>query len=82
MDSGHGWVAIVWTTSSRFVSMTETWSSNVSVTKSTPRAACIAVGCRPTSMDVTGAAVSATLITLTVPVVVAPVTGSAGTWVP
>ncbi len=74
-------MAIVWTTASRAVSITDTSLVAVFATNSVRPAAYIAAGCSPTSMPRTAAAGSARSITLTVPVVVAPVTGSAGTCV-
>jgi hypothetical protein len=79
---GQGWVAMVWTTLFEEVSMTDTSSLPVSVTKREPSAAWSAVGWSPTSMLCTAAVGSAVSMTLTVPVVVAPVKWSAGTWVP
>lgn len=72
---------IVWTTLSFAGSMTETSLVAVLVTNTAPFLAYTAVGCRPTSMLATAALGFATSMTLTVPVVVAAVTGSAGTWV-
>ncbi len=61
--------------------MTDTSLVAVSVTNTAPFLAYTAVGCRPTLMLATAAAGFARSMTLTVPVVVAPVTGLAGTWV-
>ena len=61
--------------------MTDTSLVAVLVTNSAPFLAYRAVGCRPTSMLATAAAGFARSMTLTVPVVVAAVTGLAGTWV-
>jgi hypothetical protein len=72
---------MVWTTLLRVGSMTDTSLEAVSVTNTAPFLAYRAVGCRPTGMLVTVAAGSARLMTLTVPVVVAAVSGLAGTCV-
>ena len=72
VDDGHGWVVIVWTTLSFSVSTTETVSSLVLATKSALPSAYIAVGCRPTSTEPTGAAGFAVSMTLSVPVVEVP----------
>src|ERR1700754_2139218 len=94
-DEGHGLVSIVCTTLSLLVSITDTVSLFVLATNSVlpagpfffpaPRGfswTYIAVGCRPTSTDPTGADGFAVSITLTVPVVDVPRYPSAGTWVP
>jgi hypothetical protein len=73
---------MVWTTLSLAVLMTDTLLSAVLVTNTAPFLAYTAVGCRPTSMDPTAADGFTTSMTLTVPVVEAPVSGLAGTWVP
>ena len=73
---------MVCTTTSLAVLTTETVSLPVLVTNSAPFLAYTVVGCRPTSMLFTAAFGSARLMTLTVPVVTAPVFGSAGTCVP
>ena len=73
---------MVWVTTSRVVSITETVSELVSVTKATPLAAWIAVGCRPVAMLDTAAAGFLVLITLTVPVVDDAVVWSATIGVP
>lgn len=73
---------MVWTTLSLAVSMTDTSLVAVSVTNTAPFLAYRAVGCRPTGTLTTAASGFARSMTLTVPVVVAAVTGSAGTWVP
>ena len=78
---GHGWVAIVWTTLSREVSMTETLLLFVLATNRVLSLAYNAVGCRPTSMLFAAAAGFARSMTLTVPDRVAPVNGLAGTCV-
>ena len=62
--------------------MTETVSLFVFVTNSAPVLAYRAVGCRPTLMVAGAADGFAVSMTLTVPVVVAPVKSLAGTWVP
>lgn len=72
---------MVCTTLPLAVSMTDTSLVAVLVTNSARPLAYIAVGCRPTPMLPTAAAGSARSMTLTVPVVVAPVTGLAGTCV-
>lgn len=72
---------MVWTTLSLRVSMTETLLSAVLVTNTAPFFAYTAVGCRPTSMVRTALSPRVSM-TLTVPVVAAPVSGLAGTWVP
>ncbi len=81
MASGHGWVAMVWTTLSLAVSMIDTSLLAVFVTNTAPFFAYKAVGCRPTSMLAGAAAGFARSMTLTVPVVAAPVSGLAGIWV-
>jgi hypothetical protein len=85
-DDGHGSVAIVCTTLSFFVSMTEMVSLNVLATNNAP-AGCfsaffpaaaapgwtnIAVGCRPTAIDPPGADEFDVSMTLTDPVVDVP----------
>src|SRR5215467_8627605 len=80
--SGHGWVAMVCSTASVAESITDTVSLLVLATNTVPFLAYSAVGWRPTSMLLTAAAGFAVSMTLTVPVVLAPVTGLAGTWVP
>jgi hypothetical protein len=82
LTSGHGWVAMVCTTLLLLVLMTDTVSLKVLATNSVPFAAYMAVGCKPTLMAPTGAFGSARLMTLTVPVVLAPVSRLAGTCVP
>ena len=62
--------------------MTETVSLFVLATNSASPLRYIAVGCRPTAIDPTGADGSAVSMTLTVPVVDVPRYVSAGTWVP
>src|SRR5215472_11157060 len=81
-DSGHGLVSIVCTTRSFVVSMAETVSLFVFATNSALFLTYIAVGCRPTAMDPTGADGFVVSMTLTVPVVDVPRYPSAGTWVP
>ncbi len=81
-DVGHGLVSIVCTTWSVVVSMTETVSLFVLATNNALPWTYIAVGCRPTATDPTGADGSAVSMTLTVPVVDVPRYGLAGTWVP
>ncbi len=83
---------MVCTTLSLRLSMTDTLLSAVLVTNTAPLVAYTAVGCRPTSMVPTAASGyplleelgegSVTSMTLTVPVVLAPVCGLATTWVP
>jgi hypothetical protein len=79
---GQGWVAIVCTTLFFLVSITDTSLVAVLVTNSAWPLACSAVGCSPTTMLVGAWFGADRLIALTVPVVVAAVTWSAGTWVP
>src|SRR5262249_18769388 len=73
---------MVWTTLPLWVSMTDTSLVAVLVTNTAPFLAYTAVGCRPTSMLLGAAVGFARSMTLTVPVVVAPVFGLAGTSVP
>ena len=72
VDSGHGLVSIVCTTWFLPVSMTETVSLLVLATNSVLPLAYIAVGCRPTAIDPTGADGLAGSMTLTAPVVDVP----------
>ena len=72
MESAQGWVAIVCTTLSLPVFTTDTVSLLVLATKSAESFTCSAVGCRPTSMDPTGAAGLVVSMTLRVPVVEVP----------
>ncbi len=82
VDDGHGLVSIVCTTWFVVVSMTETVSLFVLATNSALPSAYIAVGCRPTAIDPTGADGFAGSMTLTVPVVDVPRYPLAGTAVP
>ena len=81
-DSGHGLVSIVCSTWFVVVLMTETVSLLVLATNSALPTACIAVGCRPTAIDPTGADGFAGSMTLTAPVVDVPRYPLAGTAVP
>src|SRR5262245_23266336 len=73
---------MVWTTVSLVVSITDTSLVAVLVTNTAPFLAYTAVGCSPTLMLAGAALGFARSMTDTVPVVAAPVFGSAGTWVP